>query len=719
MPTSPPSETLLIRGDASRQFTFLTGVVVLTSFATWVMADLLWAGGLDLVDRLLLVVFIPLFGFVSFGFLQALAGFFVLVSGRGRDPRSITRLLDQHPPDIAALPPTALVLPIYNEDVSRVYEGLRSIYLDLVRAGAIERFDFFILSDSNDPSKWIEEEVSWLDLCKQVKGFGRIFYRKRAVPLNRKSGNISDFLRRWGRNYRYMVILDADSLMSAETLVRLATLMERHPQAGIIQSVPVPVQGRTFFARMIQFGSTLYGPLFQAGQNYWQGCSGNYWGHNAILRVAPFMEHCQLPPLQHGTRTRFMSHDYVEAALMRRAGYEVWMACDLEGSFENLPPTLIDHARRDRRWCRGNLQHGWLLTAHELHPISRLHLAQGILAYWSSPLWLLFLMLGTLQFGLYEWERERHFFDDTPAPASFLDPASQHLALMLFVLAMVLLTLPKLLALVMMLFSRARRASFGGGTVLCLGVLLEHALSAILAPIFMLFHTTFVFEVLTGRNIPWNTQSREGAGGVDWGGIVRSHVAHTAVGILWALLALRIHPDFFWWLSPITFGLMASIPLSVLLAWPAAGVWLRRARIFRTPAEQSPPPVVSHVERNVEAVRARQIEPPSILQPHFGFLQVALDPYINAVHLSLQRQKRRTPHAVNRYLEDLIERALARGPAALSRREQSALLRSAEATAALHDRVWRTPESKLAPWWVLAMRHYNTLSAKPLGSLYR
>ncbi len=714
---SPARNPRLLRGEATRQFTFLTGVLVLTGFATWAMADLLWAGGLDLLDRCLLVVFVPLIGFVSFGFLQAVAGFFVLLAGRGRDPRSILRLLDDAPPDVAALPPTALVLPIYNEDVSRVYEGLRAIYLDLVRAGAIERFDFFILSDSNQPSKWIEEEVSWLDLCKQVQGFGRIFYRKRAVPLNRKSGNISDFLRRWGRNYRYMVILDADSLMSAETLIRLATLMERRPQAGIIQSVPVPVQGRTFFARMIQFGSTLYGPLFQAGQNVWQCGVGNYWGHNAILRVAPFMEHCQLPPLQHGLRARFMSHDYVEAALMRRAGYEVWMACELEGSYENLPPTLVDHAVRDRRWCRGNLQHGWLLTARELHPISRLHLAQGILAYWASPLWLLFLGLGTLKFGLYEWERQRYFFEDLPPRASFLDPAASHLAVMLFILAMAMLTIPKLLALLHALVPAARRRGFGGGAALLAGVLLEHALSAVLAPILMLFHTTFVIEVLTGRNIPWNTQTREA--GVDWGGIVRAHLGHTAAGILWAFVALRIHPHFFWWLSPITFGLMASIPVSALLAWPAAGQWLRRIRLFRTPAEQTPPPVVAHVERNVDAVRTRQIDPPSVLQPHYGFLQVALDPYINAVHVSLQRQKRKIPHAVNRYLQELIDRALARGPAALSRREQSALLRSAEATAALHDRVWRTPESKLAPWWLLAMRHYNTLSAKPLGSLYR
>ena len=715
-PSHPP--VAILRGDAERQWIFLTGVVIVTGFATWLFADLLWTGGLDFIDRLLLLIFVPLFGFVAFGSLQAMTGFFVLLAGRGRDPRSICRLLDAEPPDLEELPATALVLPIYNEDVTRVYEGLRAIYLDLVRTGAIDRFDFFILSDSTDPSKWVEEEVAWLDLCKQLNGFGRIFYRKRAVPLNRKSGNVSDFLRRWGRSYRYMVILDADSLMSAHTLVRLVTLMERHPQAGIIQSVPVPVQGRTFFARMMQFASTLYGPLFQVGQNYWQGCSGNYWGHNAILRTAPFMEHCQLPPLQHGTRARFMSHDYVEAALMRRAGYEVWIACELDGSFENLPPTLIDHARRDRRWCRGNLQHGWLLTARDLHPISRLHLAQGILAYWSSPLWLLFLALGTTQFALFRWRAYHQRYDLDPS-APFLDPGSQHLALLLFLLVMVMLTLPKFLAVARVVANRAGRRAYGSPLALVAGVAIEHLVSVVMAPIFMLFHTTFVFEVLTGRNIAWNTQTRDSDDGIDWRGIFRSHGAHTAVGIVWALVALRIHPTFFWWMSPITFGLMASVPISALLSWPAAGQLLRRIGLFRTPAERARPPVVAHVERNLGAVRARRIEPPALLQEHYGFLQVALDPYINAAHVSLQRQKRRLPHSLTRYLDELIARSLARGPASLSRREQMALLRNAEAVASLHDRVWRTPESKLARWWVLGMRHYNTLTAKPQGSLYR
>ena len=216
-----------LRGSGLRQAFFFTMVVVVTGVATWVMADILWRGGLTGIKMAVLFFFVPLFGMVTLGFLQAVCGFFILL--RKKDPYSISRTIPDAMPRTTEMPATAIAIPIYNEDVSRVYEGLRTMYLDLVRSGYISRFDIFILSDSNNPNKWIEEEVAWIDLCKQVKGFGRIFYRKRRLGLNRKSGNISDFLRRWGRKYRYMVVLDADSLMEANTLARLVQLMEVNP----------------------------------------------------------------------------------------------------------------------------------------------------------------------------------------------------------------------------------------------------------------------------------------------------------------------------------------------------------------------------------------------------------------------------------------------------------------------------------------------------------
>jgi membrane glycosyltransferase len=706
-----------LRRSWRRQVFFFTTVVVMTGLATWVMADILWRGGMTGIEKGILVLFVPLFGMVMIGFVQALCGFLILL--RSRDPFSLSRTVPESLPKVDDLPATAIAVPIFNEDVSRVYEGLRTMYLDLVRSGFIGRFDVFILSDSNDPNKWIEEEVAWIDLCKQVKGFGRIFYRKRNVALNRKSGNISDFLRRWGRKYRYMVVLDADSLINADTLVRLVQMMEVNPQAGIIQTVPSPIQGQTFFARLMQFAGTLYGPVFQAGLNFWQAGCGNFWGHNAIIRVAPFIEHCGLPMLTGGAgeNARFMSHDYVEAALMRRANYEVWMAYELGGSYENLPPTFIDHARRDRRWCRGNLQHAWLVTAGGFHPINRLHLLLGILSYLASPLWLAFLVLGTVAGWLYWASGATMRFDSDVGFSSFLDIGGGRLALLLFMVTLGLLTLPKVLAVVLTLVNRERRRSFGGGTRVLLGFVIEHTLSALLAPVQMLFNTRFVIEILSGREVPWGAQTRDAGDGVDWEGIVKSHLGHTLVGLAWALLALRINTAFFWWLSPVTFGLMGSIPLSALLSMTGVGRWLRRVGMFSIPVENNPPSVVRHLAKNLRATR-RHLVPPEWLLPHYGLMQVVLDPYVNAAHRSLLRRKPGAGHRANR-LKELQERLLAKGPASLDRREQMAVLMNAEVVGDLHHQVWRIRESALSPWWRLAMRYYNTWTSRPQTALYR
>jgi membrane glycosyltransferase len=216
---------------------------------------------------------------------------------------------------------------------------------------------------------------------------------------NRKSGNIADFCRRWGRRYRYMVVLDADSVMTGTAVSSLVRLMETNPRAGIIQTMPRLVKAETVFGRIQQFASRLYGPVFAAGLNFWQQGAGNYWGHNAIIRVSPFLASCGLPglPGKEPLGGKVLSHDFVEAALMRDAGWEVWFAYDLDGSYEGLPPNLTEYVKRDRRWCQGNLQHIWFLLARNIRPISRIHLVQGILAYASAPLLVLFVLMGAMQ----------------------------------------------------------------------------------------------------------------------------------------------------------------------------------------------------------------------------------------------------------------------------------------------------------------------------------
>src|SRR5688572_25163434 len=459
-----------------RRFLFFSAIFAFTSIATWFMADLLWRGGLSGVELALLTLFVILFAHVAAGFCTALVGFYVI--NRGGDSSRITATLPAH--EEALLASTAIVMPVFNEDVSRVFEGLRVIFRSVQETRKLEHFDFFVLSDSNEPTQWVQEEVAWLELCKQVGGFGKIFYRKRRHSINKKAGNVADFLRRWGRRYRYMIVLDADSIMTGRALVQLVALMERNPEVGIIQTAPRIVNGETLFARVQSFSSRLYSQLFLAGLNYWQQHEGNYWGHNAVIRIQPFIEHCALPDLP-GSEPfggRILSHDFVEAALMRRAGWGVWLAGDIEGTYEEGPPTLIDSAKRDRRWCQGNMQHAWLLTARGFRPASRFHLLMGVMGYVSSPLWLLFMMLCTI-----------HVFAQMPSPAALFAhegetsaPLLQEAveiptALGLFILTMLLLFLPKVVSVIVTLGREGMAERYGGGRRLVPSALVETLVS--------------------------------------------------------------------------------------------------------------------------------------------------------------------------------------------------------------------------------------------------
>jgi membrane glycosyltransferase len=705
------------RAISRRRFAFFTSILVLTSIATWFMADLLWRGGAGALGVALLALFVILFAQIATGFCMAMFGFYVV--NRGGDAYRITRTVDWAAGEAPPLAGTAVVVPVFNEDVSRVYEGLRVIYRSLQEARHLEHFDFFILSDSNEPNQWIQEEVAWIELCKQVGGFGRIFYRKRRQAINRKSGNVADFLRRWGRNYRYMVVLDADSLMTGRSLVRLVAMMEKNPGVGIIQTAPRIVNGRTLYARLQQFANRLYSPLFLAGLNYWQQHEGNYWGHNAIIRVQPFMEYCCLPDLpgREPFGGRILSHDFVEAALMRKAGWQVWMAADLEGSWEEGPPTLIDSAKRDRRWSQGNLQHSWLLFARGFRPVSRLHLFFGIMAYIASPLWLLFLLLSTIDVF--------RLVTSGAAPAATLDftvlghSLGVPEALILFTFTMLLLFLPKVLGVLVTLRDRELAAAFGGPVRLVASALLETVVSALVAPIHMLFNSKFVLFTLLGQGVAWVTQRRgvEEEHDSDWREAILTHAGHTAFGLVWGISAYILAPPFFWWLSPVLAGLVFSIPLSIFLGQAGLGRGARRLGLFLTPEESRPGYELRRLRQNLDECykRLRPIEP---LRADYGLLQAVLDPYVNAAHVSLLRLRRPSEEAREYFLQ-LRQRLLAEGPGELTMKQKMGLLLDAESMIWLHRELWRLPAERLADWWRLAMRQYNVLTATPVTALYR
>ena len=699
-----------------RRRLFFTSVFVLTSLATWFMADLLWNdNGIRGVEWPLLVLFVVLFSQIAIGFVTALLGFYVI--NRGGDSRSITHTVD--PDEDVPLASTAIIMPVFNEDVSRVFEALRVIYRSVQDTKKLEHFDFFILSDSTKPNQWIQEEVAWVELCKQVEGFGRIFYRKRRQQINKKAGNVADFLRRWGKNYRYMVVLDADSVMSGKALVQLVTTMQKNPTVGIIQTAPRLVNGETLYARLQQFANRLYSPLFLAGLNYWQQYDGNYWGHNAIIRVQPFIEHCALPSLP-GSEPfggRILSHDFVEAALMRKAGWGVWLAPDIEGTYEEGPPTLIDSAKRDRRWCQGNMQHSWLLSAKGFRPVNRFHLFMGVMAYVSSPLWLLFLILSTIHvFNLVLYPRVGAAFR-FEAYTSIFGYVEVPEALILFTLTMLLLFLPKIISVILTVQNKAAADSFGGRWPVVISALFEMIVSALLAPVNMLFNSKFVLFILLGQGVTWVTQNRGSDDDTDWREAILTHSPHMAFGLVWGASSYVLLPSFFWWLSPVLAGLVFSIPISIALSKANLGRQAQRLRLLMTPEETCPPFELHRLRTNL-AECYKHMRPIEALRDDYGLLQAVLDPYVNAVHVSLLRQRKPSEESRDYFLQ-LRVRLLREGPDEFTTKEKMALLLDAESMMWLHRELWRLPSQALAEWWRLAVRQYNVLTAAPITALYR
>jgi len=447
---------------------------------------------------------------------------------------------------------------------------------------------------------------------------------------------------------------------------------------------------------------------------------GNYWGHNAVIRVQPFIDHCALPDLP-GTEPfggRILSHDFVEAALMRKAGWGVWLAGDIEGSYEEGPPTMIDSAKRDRRWCQGNLQHTWLLTARGFRPANRFHMLMGVMGYASSPLWLCFLLVSTI-----------HVFAQVTSPNGLGPRPEDYTSLLgydvevpeaftLFVFTLLLLFLPKIVSVIFTFNNRPLAQQFGGRRKLVLSAVLETALSALLAPINMAFNSKFVLTTLLGQGVTWVTQ-RRGADvdGTDWREAILTHGGHTLFGLVWGISSYIISPGFFWWLCPVIAGLVLSIPLSIFLSKSSFGRAARNLGLFLTPEEVAPPPELKKLEQNL-AECYRHLQPIPPLRPDYGLLQAVLDPYVNALHVSLLRQKRPTEES-REWFAQLRDKLLREGPAALTLKEKMSLLMDAESMSGLHRELWNTPAESLAEWWRLAMRQYNVLTAAPTTALYR
>lgn len=673
---------------ASRRMMLIALIIIQTAIATWSLSNTFPYPWLKASEIAILVLFAILFSWISLGFWSAVAGFWMLWTRKNEFTRADLPIDERQP----LRSRTAVLMPICNEDVTRVFAGLEASYRSLAETRQFARFDFFVLSDTGDSVRQAEEEIAWAQLCASVQGFGRIFYRHRRNNVRRKSGNIAEFLRRWGRNYDHMIVFDADSIMAGETVVRLAQMMEQYPQAGIIQTAPTTANCDSLFGRLQQFASRAYGPMLTAGQRFWQLGEGYYWGHNAIIRTAPFIKHCGLSRLPGHAPLggEILSHDFVEAALMGRAGWEVWVVYDLGGSYEESPPTLADELKRDRRWCQGNLQHLRLLLADGLRGGHRAILAMGVMAYASALLWFVFLILNTVELAA-QTVLPLVYFSSEPSLFPLWPRWNPDWAVALLTTTAVLLFLPKLLSLLVIVKNRQTHL-FGGLVPLCISICLEIMVSTLLAPIRMWFHSQFVVVTLMGRQIKWGPQFRTD-NETSWRDATRLHGLATLLAFSWVFGMYCLNPAVSVWLLPVGISLLLAVPLSVYSSRLSLGRLMRRWRLFLIPEEIHLPQVIKYLQESLGKRRENQ--------QMDSFVQAVVDPFANAVHVGLLRGKKPKASETIERNRNLRESALRDGPETLSSSNRTHLLRDSESMMLLHRQVWRIRDPNFASQWGL------------------
>jgi membrane glycosyltransferase len=613
--------------DLIRIFILLSAFL-LTGWGGMVFGRIVMSGFVTLSDFPLFVLFVVLFLWIAINFISVLSGFVrQLVSGQqqldffDRTTADETRYKD--------LPRTAVVIPVYNEDPHEVFAGIYAMHDSIVKTGHLDKFDFYVMSDTTKPEVWVQEEMQLIRIRAELGSRIRIHYRRRPKNTARKSGNIEDFIERWGGRYSYMIVLDADSTMSARSMLEMAWRIHKDQKIGILQVPPFPSSRRSLFARLQQFSSSMYGAVFGSGFTSWTNTTGNFFGHNAIIRLEAFAKHCKLPilPGKPPLGGEILSHDFVEAALIKRAGYSVVTTDDLPGSYEECPTTLLDFAKRDQRWCQGNMQHLKIAFRPGFHWVSRLHFMTGAMAYLSSPLWFLFILCGLWNI----WETQTRFELAPPdSRMAIYDAAGS--AWLLFGVTMSLLLLPKLFSFILLLRNPWVVNWFGGYLKAAASILLETLFSIVMAPVMMVFHTVFVVSTAMGRKVQWTAQNRDEQE-LALGEAVTQYSLHIYTGVLLGLVALMISPVQFVFLLPITGSLVFSPVLAVLLSSVKLGDGARQRGILLTRSEVFPPHVISRKHWHLARLRdlAMQETNKDSLQ------QVITDPILNALHCSLLR----------------------------------------------------------------------------------
>ena len=568
------AEALTDAPPTGRRILFFTLVALSMAGAIWLLAYALSAGGFGHGDLLLVILFAVTLPWMVIGFWNATIGFIIMRFAR--DPVAVVtpsagRISGREP----VVSSTAILVCVRDEPPERVIRHIAPMIEGLVARGVGQQFHLYVLSDTSDLAHAAIESRHFAELANGWRGRISLTYRRREANTGFKAGNIRDFCDRWGEQHDFALTLDADSLMTADAVLRLVRVMQANPQLGILQSLVIGMPSTSAFARIFQFGMRLGMRSYTIGSAWWQGDCGPYWGHNAIIRIAPFVMHCQLPVLGKSALIdgHILSHDQVEAVLMRRAGYEVRVMPEEGASFEQNPPTLIEFIRRDLRWCQGNMQYWHFLGMPGLKWVSRYQLAFALLMFLGSPGWIGMLVFGSIAVAFAGSGR------------SFIHPVPGFLVVCL---VLIMWFAPKIVTVIDVLTRSSLLRSFGGGCRFVAGVITETIFFVMLAPIMWFSHTIFLARLLAGRSVGWGPQARDDHR-VPWSLATRQLWPHTLLGAsTLGLLALTV-PAAIPYALFVAGGPLLSIPLAVVTASPALGRALVRGGLGRLPEETAPP----------------------------------------------------------------------------------------------------------------------------------
>jgi membrane glycosyltransferase len=575
----PSEETFLTTGNQSknRRGIIFFGLVLITTLAvSYLAGSVLSSGGITPLEVLILVLFSLTFCWISISFWNAVIGTILMLFGIDDTELHNIKKSKSGPGSLNSK--TALIMLARNENPEQTLDCLRSTLQSLIETEQYACFDAYLLSDSDDKKLCTTEEILCESLSQSMPKGINLYYRNRKDNTGHKAGNIRDFCQRWGKNYEFMVILDSDSIMEGKTLIELSSLMELNPTTGLIQTVPQPINQKTLFGRILQFSSGLYGPVVSWGQTFWYSNSSNYWGHNAIVRTSAFTDSCGLPnlPGEPPFGGEILSHDFVEASLLKRAGWDLFMLPHIKGSYEMVPGDMFSYVKRERRWAQGSLQHLRLLGSKNLHFMNRIHFLMGAMGYLSSVLWMSLLISSTIYILSLETGASFFFLAPFLPLSDFSENTSKYMLSPLLITGYVLF-LPKFLSFMVAIIQYHK--SFKEILLIALSTIAETIFAILLAPILMFYHTAFILGFLSGGKINWNpSQERETA--VSWKSAFTNTAFITISCIVWVTPILWYSPSFFLWMLPVFIGPALANPIVCLTTRRGPLKWTDKLNLF-------------------------------------------------------------------------------------------------------------------------------------------